>query len=243
MNPKSLSIVILSAAIGLIGGFILANSMNRGELTALRSENEQLKKLATSQPDANSSLTEEELKTAIDRADQSPTDAAIQRNVGVAIYRYGAMKEDVRLLQQAIRILDRALELKPDDYDVVLTLGNAHFDIGYFSKDNQSLERAREFYSKALSKKPDDVNVRTDVGLTYFLETPPDLERSVIEFRRSLALDPKHEKTLQFITQALARQNKITEASTYLEQLRSVNPRNESISGLASMLTAQQPAG
>ena len=243
MNPKSLSLAILFAAVGVIIGFVLANSMNRSELTTLRSENEQLKKAAASAGDPNSSLSDQEIRNAIARADQSPKDAAMQRNVGVAIYRYAAMKQDVELLQQAIRVLERALELKPDDYDVVLTLGNAHFDVGYFSKDNGALGRSREFYTKALAAKPDDPNVRTDLGLTYLLETPPDFEKAVGEFRKSLESDPKNEKTLQFITQALAKQNKIDEASAYLEQLRTVNPRNESIKELASLLATQQPAG
>jgi hypothetical protein len=48
----------------------------------------------------------------------------------------------------------------------------------------------------------------TDLGLTYFLQTPPDYENAVAEFKKSLDKNPKHEKALQYIVQALARQNK-----------------------------------
>ncbi len=240
MNRNALLIGIVSALIGVVGGFLLANTLNRGELSTLRTENERLK---TQTGSGGSSLNEGEINATIAKADQNVADLTLQRNVGVAIYRYAAMKQDVTLLQQSVRILTRAFDLKPDDYDVILTLGNAYFDIGYFSKDNDALAKAREFYSKALVVKADDVNVRTDVGLTYFLETPPDYARSITEFRRSLDKDPKHEKTLQFMIQALAKQNNFAEASKYLEQLRAVNPQNGSLRELAAMLIDQQPAG
>lgn len=240
MNRNALLIGIVSALIGVVGGFLLANTLNRGELSTLRTENERLK---TQTGSGGSSLNEGEINATIAKADQNVADLTLQRNVGVAIYRYAAMKQDVTLLQQSVRILTRAFDLKPDDYDVILTLGNAYFDIGYFSKDNDALAKAREFYTKALVVKADDVNVRTDVGLTYFLETPPDFARSITEFRRSLDKDPKHEKTLQFMIQALAKQNNFAEASKYLDQLRAVNPQNGSLRELAAMLIDQQPAG
>jgi tetratricopeptide (TPR) repeat protein len=244
VDRNNILIIIVAALAGLVAGFLLANSVNRNELSTLRAENESLK---SGRPDAGaqntqSTLTEEEIAATIARADQRPDDFQTQRSVGVAIYRYGAMKEDAKLIRRSIQILDRAVSLSPGDYDVILTLGHANFDVGYFEKNNESLARARTFYQKALAMKPNDPDVQTDMGLTYFLETPQDLENSVAEFRKSLASNPKHEKTLQFIVQALAKQNKISEASNYLDQLRTVNPRNESITELASMLAAQ-PAG
>ncbi len=240
MNRNALLIAVVSALIGTVAGFLLANTLNRSELSTLRAEYEQLKNRGAA---ANTSLNEDEIKATIAKADQNIGDVTLQRNVGVAIYRYAAMNEDVTLLQQSIRILTRAVDLDPDDHDIVLTLGNAHFDVGYFAKDNNALAKAREFYARSLAVKPNDVNVRTDVGLTYFLETPPDMARSVTEFRKSLELDPKHEKTLQFMIQALAKQNNFTEASVYLEQLRAANPQNGSLRELSAMLSAQQPAG
>ncbi len=240
MNRNALLIGIVSALVGVVGGFLLANTLNRGELSTLRSENERLKAQNGSE---GSSLNDSEINATIAKADQNVSDLTIQRNVGVAIYRYAAMKQDVALLQQSVRILTRAFDLEPDDYDVMLTLGNAHFDIGYFSKDNNALAKSREFYSKALAVKADDVNVRTDVGLTYFLETPPDYARSITEFRRSLDKDPKHEKTLQFMIQAMAKQSNYAEASKYLEQLRAVNPQNKALQELTAMLSDQQPPG
>ena len=132
------------------------------------------------------------------------------------------------------------MSLKPDDYDVTITLGNAHFDIGYFSKDNASLAKAREIYAKGLAVKPGDVDVQTDVGLTYFLLTPPDLPNAEREFKKSLERNPSHEKTLQLMIQTLAKQSKASEATEYLEQLRKLNPSSPALSELSGMIANPQ---
>lgn len=245
MNGRTLLIALIGAVSGLVVGFLLANSINRSELSRLRAEADRVKDESPADSSANSksTLTGDEINATIAKADQSPTDFEIQRNVGVAMYRYAAMKKDEKLIRQSVRILERAASLRPDDYDVTLTLGNANFDVGYFAKDNQSLKKARESYARTLASKPDNVDVITDVGLTYFLQTPPDFERAVGEFRRSLESNPKHEKTLRFMVEALIKQNKAPEASQYLERLRAVNPQNESIGELTSMLASAPPAG
>ena len=246
MNGRTTSYIFIAALLGLAAGFILANSINRNELSVLRAENERLKTEGSSgvTPEGKGgSLSEAEINSTIAKADQSPNDFDMQRNIGVAIYRYGAMKQDEKLIRQSVRILDRAVALRPDDYDVILSLANANFDVGYFSKDNDALAKARTFYTKALVSKTENVVIRTDLGLTYFLQNPPDLDNAVKEFKKSLDTDPKHEKTLQFMVQTLIKQNKSTEAAEYLERLRTVNPKNESIGELTSMLSGTQPAG
>ena len=132
--------------------------------------------------------------------------------------------------------------LKPDDYDVTITLGNAHFDIGYFSKNNESLTKAREIYAKGLATKPGDVEVQTDVGLTYFLQTPPDLEGAAREFKKSLEKNPNHEKTLQLMIQTLAKQSKTSEATEYLERLRKLDPSSPAVAELSEMVANPKPS-
>jgi tetratricopeptide (TPR) repeat protein len=244
VKGNNLLITIVVGLAGLVAGFLLANTLNRTELSTLRAETERLKteQASGASRGVNANLSEEEISATIAQADRKPEDFQTQRNVGIAIYRYGAMKEESQIIRRSIIVLDRAAALRPDDYDVILTLGNANFDVGYFEKNNEALVKARSFYQKALEIQPSDPNVRTDLALTYFLQTPEDFDSAVTEFKKSLQLDPRHEKTLQFLIQALAKQNKRDEASTYLEQLRAVNPGNESISNLESMIKGSQPA-
>jgi tetratricopeptide (TPR) repeat protein len=245
MNGRTFLTAAAGALVGLIAGFILANSINRSELATLRAENDRLATERASAPaqGQGSGLTDEEINATLARADQSPNDFDLQRNVGVAIYRYGAMRQDEQVIRQSLRVLERAASLRPNDLDVTLTLANAHFDVGYFTKDNEALARSRALYVKTLAARPNNVDVRTDLGLTHFLQTPPDYSGAVGEFQKSLDTDPRHEKTLQFMIQALIKQNKPSEAAQYLERLRSVNPKNESIGELTSMLAGTQPAG
>jgi len=81
-----------------------------------------------------------------------------------------------------------------------------------------------------------DPDVRTDLGLTYFLYEPPDLETAIAEFKRSLSVDPNHEKTLEFLIQALTKQQKPDEARQYLAKLKSAHPDSEAITGLSSLI-------
>ncbi len=236
MDKRFLWLSLAAVAISFAGGFLLANALNRAELTALRSENERLKTDPSASGPNEAELTAEEIRSKISEADSNPGNFQFQKTLGLGLYRYAAMKKDTDLLSEAARLLDRASELQKEDHDVLIGLGNAYFDIGYFKKDNASFERSREFYQKALQKKPDDAETRTDLGLTYFLQEPPDDDKALTEFRKSLSIDPKHEKTLQFTIQTLLRQKKIEEAGTLLARLREVNPANETLAALAGQV-------
>lgn len=120
---------------------------------------------------------------------------------------------------------------------MIVTLGNISFDIGYFKKDNAEFERAREFYRLALEQKPKDVDVRTDLGLTYFLVNPPENDKAIAEFQKSLQTNPKHEKTLQVMTQTHLGQNNHVEAEKYLGRLKAVNSKNQYVAELESRVS------
>jgi tetratricopeptide (TPR) repeat protein len=154
----------------------------------------------------------------------------------LALYRYATVKQDAKLLEEVTRLLTRARELDAKDYDVIVALGNINFDVGYFKKDNQKFQAARELYQKALDQKPNDADVRTDLGLTYFLTNPPETDRAIAEFQKTLQTNSKHEKTLQVLTQALLNQNKSNEAEKYLDLLKQVNQNNETLPELTAQI-------
>jgi tetratricopeptide (TPR) repeat protein len=231
MNTKAIWLSILAVLISFVGGFLFANALNKSEFEMLRSENTRLKNPQTNAPqnEPGQTLTDEEIKRRIAEADQNPNNLEFQKNLGIALYRYASMKEDGALLKESARLLNRAYEKNQTDKDLIVTLGHLYYDIGYFQKDNESFNKAREFYQKALKQNPNDVDVRTDFGLTYFLQNPPDYDKAVAEFRQSLADNPKHEKTLQFMVQALLKQGKTQEAENYLAQLKEINPKTPTL--------------
>jgi tetratricopeptide (TPR) repeat protein len=66
-------------------------------------------------------------------------------------------------------------------------LGNMYFDAGRFAE-------ASRWYEDALKIDPRNPDVSTDLGITYYYTNQPD--RALQQFDRSLAIDPKHSKTL-----------------------------------------------
>ncbi|MCY7374953.1 MAG: tetratricopeptide repeat protein [Pyrinomonadaceae bacterium] len=238
MKGKVFWLSIVAVVISFAGGFLMANALNRNEMNQLRAENGRLTAAQTEakQDESGLSLSDEEVRDRIAEADKNPSAAAFQKNLGLALYRYAAMKQNADLLAEVSRLLNRAFENNPKDYDVVVTLGNIYFDIGYFKKDNAQFEKAREFYQKALEQKPNDVDVRTDLGLTYFLTVPPEYEKAIAEFQKSLQSNPKHEKTLQVIAQTLLAQNKVSEAEKYVARLKEANADNQYLAQLESQI-------
>ncbi len=217
----------------------MANALNRTELNTLRTDNERLK-TAQSQPNqtqSGSALSDDEIRQRIAEADRNPKDIEFQKDLGLALYRYAAMKQDADLLAEVGRVLNRAYESNKQDYDVVVAMGNIYFDIAYFKKDNAPFQKARDFYSQALQQKPNDIDVRTDLGLTYFLTNPPENERAIVEFQKSLQINPKHEKTLQVMTETLLAQNNAAEAEKYVAKLKEVNSANQYLAELESRLS------
>lgn len=239
MNKKSLWISIIAVGLSFVGGFLLANALNRSQMDSISGENGRLKAEQSRQSEGASreSLSSEEIQDKIAEADQNPGNFQFQKNLGLALYRYSAMKKDAAMLPDAIRLLERANGIKPGDRDVQLGLGHGYFDSGYYNKNNKSFESAREYYRQALTEKPGDADIRTEIGLTYFLQDPPDLRMATENFEASLAIDPQHEKTLQFLIQSLVKQNEVEKAGQYLEHLKAANPASEALSELSRLVT------
>ena len=238
MGKKIFWISIAAVFVSFFGGFLLANALNRKEMNDIRAENARLKNAQNASPQANPefSLSDEEIRQKIAQADQNPENISYQKNLGIALYRYAAMKQDGELLNEISRLLNRVYEKDPKDYDVIVTLGNIYFDLGYLKKDNENFQKSREFYQKALEQKPDDAGVRTDYGLTYFLEKPPQTDKAIAEFQKSLQINSKDERALEAITRALLSQNNTSEAGKYLTKLKEVNPGNQNLPELTNQL-------
>jgi tetratricopeptide (TPR) repeat protein len=238
MTSKSIWIAIIASVLSFVAGFLFANSLNRSELTAKQSVNEAPKSGQNSNAPATSelSLTSEEIQKKIASADENLGNFTFQKNLGMSLYRYAAIKQDAGLLPDALRIMERALAMEPADRDLQIGIGNAYFDKGYFNKDNDSLLKSREFYRRALAVKPTDADVRADLALTFFLHDPSDLTTAVAEFEKALASNPKHERALQFLTQTLIKQNEPAKAAATLEKLKQANPSNTAIGELTSLL-------
>lgn len=240
MKANGILISVVIGIIGFVAGFMFANALNRrGEAPPVPDQ-----PVANAQPSpaGADSLTPDEIAATIRAADQNPGNFSSQKNIGLSLYRYASTTKNADVLPDAIRILQRALDLDPADRDLVVALGNAHFDVGYFNKENESFGTARQFYKKALDRIPNDVDVRTDIALTYYLQEPPDYRTTIAEFEKGLAINPKHERSLQFLVQTYVKQNEIVKASQTLDRLKAANASNPAIPELMNMIAGGEPA-
>ncbi len=238
MNKNTVLFVIIAALGGFIGGFFLANSINRSALSEIRPENQKPGNSSSNNKPAtgNPELTSEEIKAKIAEADKNPGNFEFQKDLGTGLYQYAVINKDNSLLADSARILERARSLNPKDFDVLVALGNARFDIGFAENDLASFQTARDIYTKALEVKPGDANVMTDYGISYFVQEPPAYDKAAAALQKVLDADPKQPRALQFMIRTLSKQNRFDEAEKALAKLSAIDPANEAVAELRSQI-------
>ncbi len=239
MHKNTFAFVVVAAIGGFVAGFWFANSINRSAGSVAPDQASNTNSSTVTQG-SDTELSDAEIRAKITEADSNPRNLSFQRDLGVSLYRYAAMKQDIGLLSESARILERAKALDPRDHDVIVALGNAHFDIGFYRKDAASFQKARDIYLEALKLKPADADVATDFGLTYFLQEPPDYPKAQAQLEKVTSNNPDHDRSLQFLVRTYLKQNKLSDAEKTFAQLKSVNSNNQAIPELASLIEAQK---
>ena len=89
--------------------------------------------------------------------------------------------------ESQVNALKSIAEREPSSVKPRVDLANLYFDA-------ERYDDAIKWYGEALKLQPNDVNVSTDLGVCFYYTNQPD--RALAQFERSLAIDPKHAKTL-----------------------------------------------
>ena len=112
--------------------------------------------------------------------------------------------------------LELRLAQNPIDFLLLSDLGNLHFEI-------QDFPGAIGYYERAVAIAPDDANIRTDMGTAlYYSDRPAE---ALVEFERSLELQPGHPQTLFNMGVVLLESRNDTEGAIELwERLIEMNP-------------------
>ncbi|PYS83527.1 MAG: hypothetical protein DMF67_08775 [Acidobacteria bacterium] len=258
-NTKIVLIFLAGTLLGFVVGFALANGINRQEQDKLRAQVAQTRAggdakqagandksqggpQSASGDDSIPTLTDEQLRNGISRADASPGDLDLQRKTGQGLFYYVMKTGNTSVLPDVARILKRVHDADPKDYQSTVLAGNAHFLVARGGGDARMLGEARKLYEAALADKPDDVIVRTSLGLTYFYDKPPDTPRAIREFRRALQVDPRQEMPLQSLAAALVETGDFDEAGKRLDELERVNPHNPELANLRAQLEQKRNA-
>jgi tetratricopeptide (TPR) repeat protein len=223
MNKENTLYGVIGLLIGLIVGYIgttYLNSVNT-PISSTEPAPASRRDLPANHPatggtrDDSSGDPQGDVMAVIQQARNEPAnfDAQIQA---------ASMFRQINRHEQALEFYDRALKIKPKDHDLLVKLGDANFDL-------QRFEEAERWYESALKLKPNDATVRMDLGLTFYLRQPRDIERAVAEYRKALSYDPRHEKTLQNLIAALIEKGDQSAARAALKQLEQVNPENQAL--------------
>ncbi|NOT46448.1 MAG: tetratricopeptide repeat protein [Acidobacteria bacterium] len=219
---------IVCLLIGVVIGFLFANSINR-------STSDQKSMLATSSlpsgaadpnlPPGHPPLSQTgddpqngpipEVTAAIEKAKQEPKSFEAQMAAGDMYYQ-------IQRFEDAAQFYEKANQLRPNESETLVKLGNSYFD-------SEKYEEAEKWYRSALQKAPNDISVRTDLGLTFFLRTPRDLDRAIKEYQIALGQDPNNEGTLQNLTLAYREKDDKENLQKTLERLIKANPNNSLI--------------
>ena len=256
INTKFVLIFVVGAVLGFAVGFWLANNVNRQEQDKMRAEITRVhsgaaaKESSTVEPkqamaggdDSILTLTDEQLKNAVAKADENPGDAELQKKIGQGLYVYAREKGDASMLPDVARILKRAHDLDPKDYKTTMMAGEAQFFVAGSSGNSKAQADARKLYEAALALQPDDAIARTSLGLTYFYDKPSDPQRAMREYRRVLQTDPRQEMALQSLAAALIETRNLDEAAKRLDELEKVNPSNQELPNLRSQLEQKKNA-
>lgn len=170
----------------------------------------------------NRAANSAQAQSVTDQAERQPRSFDAQMSAADIFYQAGAF-------DKAALYLNRALEINPNNADALTAMGKTKYEAGDYAS-------AASFYERSLGQRPDDVDVRTEIGNSYFQRAPPDFDRAIIEYRKALQLDPKHEKTLQNLAAAALRKGDKQTARDALEKLAGVNPSNQFVTRMRAAL-------
>lgn len=237
MSKENILFSIIGLLLGFIVGFMFANSANQREMTTASTTprtpatTAAQKNLPPDHPQIPSNAVADQpdpqgmqaaVQAEIQKARNEPNNFDVQKRAGDLFYQ-------IQRWDEAIDFWLKANKLRPDDYETIVNIGNAYFEAGKY-------ERAEQWYTSALLKNPKDVNVRTDLGTTFMARVPPDFDRAIKEYKRSLETNQNHEQTLHNLVIAYTKKGQAKEARAMLERLEKVNPNNTDIPQMRSQL-------
>ncbi len=226
MNRDSVLFSLVGIGFGLFFGFAFASWANQRAATGARTpeQSRQLPSNAVADQERLRTEAEESLK----RARESPQNFDAQMVAARALY-------EAERFDDAIEFLLRANTIQPSNVEPVVALGHVNSDAANFTT-------AAKWYAAALQMNPENVSVRADLARVHLLNQPPDYDRAVIELRRAIERDSRHEPSLQLLTFALAKNGAIDEARATLAKLEALNPSNEAITRLRQEIETPAPA-
>jgi tetratricopeptide (TPR) repeat protein len=229
MSKENILFGVFGLIVGLTVGFFFANSINKAAPETSASAASQLPDGRNpampadhpplgGAPSGNSAIPTApvpQVMESIEKAKQQPQNYEAQMTAADLYYQ-------IQRFEEAAKYYEAAAKLKPGESEPMIKAGNARFDA-------EDYIAAEAWYVKALEKEPKNIIVRTDLGLTYYLREPRDVDRAIKEYNASLAIDPNHEVTLQNLSLAYREKGDTANLKATIDRLKKVNPNNPAL--------------
>ncbi len=227
MTKNSLIILFVAVLTSFVAGFVVANSFNRNELVRLESELTSAK--SESQKNTEQTLSNDEIKQKIAEADNNPDNLEFQKTLGIALYKYANLRQETTYFDDISRLLIRANKLDSGNVELLGTLGNLFLDKGISKADNDSFKESRKYYEEAIKLQPNNAQIRSNLGSTYLLQIPSDLDKAIAEFKKAIEINKNLEQANEGLIQSYILQNNAESAEVYLKKLKETNSQNATI--------------
>ena len=148
-----------------------------------------------------------------------PTFAEAYRRLGgIYVNHYWYFGHDEAYLRRAKAALDRALELQPDDPQILITLAD------YYYKGFLDFDRALELLDEAIPRAP---QLSTGIARRAFIQRRSGrLEESITGQKKALELDPLAASRHYSLAQTLDMVGRYEEAAEYYDSAIAISPRD-----------------
>jgi tetratricopeptide (TPR) repeat protein len=230
MKKDNILFGVIGVLLGLIIGFLGANSLNKSASNNAVSTASGNSNIPADHPPIGGSggPTMDEITATVDKAKNSPQDFDAQVKAADVYTKIGRYAD-------AVAFLTQANALKPEDIDVQILLGNALFD-------SEKYVEAADWYAKALAERPDAIEARTDLGITFMLREPADVDKAIAEFEKALKSKPGHLNTLQNLTFAYIKKPDVAKARATLAEAERLGAEADDLKRLREELAKIEEA-
>lgn len=237
MKKSALIYGFVGLVIGLTIGFWVANVFNRAvSRSSVNHDSVSAKQTTAPEDDRVEKLSPEEIKAAFASSENRKEDAAFQKELSLALYRYSKIQNDSSFLPELLKLLERANKSANEkDAEILIALADTAFNFGQ-NKTNFA-EKARNLYLKAIKLNPSDSNIKTALASTYLFSKPAEPETAISKLDAILKQDPQNEGALQLLVSALIQTGEFDLAEQKLSDLEKINPNNSAIPDLKVQLT------
>ena len=225
MRSREILIGVVCLAIGTVGGFFAANSLNRQEVLSNNSAP------ATAANDQSVTVPatgmQADVTATLQKADTESQNFAAQMEAGDMYAKIGRF-------EKAVEYYKRGVVINPSNFQANIVLANALFD-------SQQFEEAEAYYAKALQINPNDANARTDLGTTFVERPNPNYDRAIEEFQKARKADPNHLPSLYYLGIATLRKGDREGARKILADLEKAGPTSDLVGRLRQNIDAPSP--